>query len=77
MEGRTYTIQTRKAIFVTNMGTRKSRQLLQITTVTWAMATWPAILNSYILLSSCAGKKMSHTDFQLALFQVDAGSGWA
>jgi len=36
---RTYTIQTEKAIFETNTGMRKSRQLQQITTVTWSMST--------------------------------------
>jgi hypothetical protein len=29
-----------------------------------------AVLNSYILLSSCGGKKISHRDFQLALVRV-------
>jgi hypothetical protein len=28
-----------------------------------------AIVNSYVLLSSCGGKKISHRDFQLALLR--------
>ena len=34
------------------------------------------IVNSYILLSSCGGKKISHRDFRLTLIR-DAGTGWA
>ena len=36
-----------------------------------------AIVNSYILLSSCGGKKISHRDFRFTLYQRDAGTGWA
>ena len=35
-----------------------------------------AIVNSYILLSSCGGKKISHRDFHLTLIR-DAGMVWA
>jgi len=35
-----------------------------------------AIVNSYIILSSCGGKKISHI-FSKHPYQRDAGTGWA